>query len=325
MNIKNIFGTICLVLVALLVVATGVSANSIPLSIEKAEINDIEISSSDVNRLDLERNQEFELKLTLLSEESVKNVEVLAFISGYEYNKVERISDSTPLFDADKDVRYVKKLRLRLPDEVEKDDYKLRVVVSDRNGEEVVETFSLKLDVPRHKLKIQDVTLFPGDVVKGDQAVLAKVRLKNKGEKSEKDVKVTVSLPDLGLKGTDFVDKVDVEEEEDSEEIYLKLPKCATAGTHNMIVEVSYDNEHQKVSATKTLTVEENKACKEASTSAQATSQPAVGTQPADNTEAPVQKSRLRSALELVLIVMLALLVVIGLVIGFSKLREDEE
>ena len=42
-------------------------------------------------------------------------------------------------------------------------------------------------------------------------------------------------------------------------------------------------------------------------------------------TEAPAQKSKLRSALEMVLVVLVALLVVIGLVIGFSKLKEDDE
>lgn len=325
MNIKNLFGTISLFLVALLVIATGVSANhQVPLFIEEAEVNGVEISSGDVNQLDLERNQEFELKLTLLADEDVKNVEILAFISGYEYNKVERITDSTPLFDADKDVRYVKKLRLSLPDEVEEDNYKLRVVISDRNGAEVVETYDLKVDVPRHKLRIEDVTLFPGNIVKGDQAVLAKVRLKNKGERDERDVKVTVSVPELGLRSTAFVDEIEVEEEKSSEEVYLRLPKCPKLGDQNLVVEVSYDNDHQKVSTTKVLTVEENKACKET---------PAVSTQPSTTqpatqapvVDAPAQKSKLRSALEMVLVVLVALLVVIGLVIGFSKLKEDDE
>ena len=239
---------------------------------------------------------------------------------------MERISDSTPLFDADKDVRYVKKLRLSLPDEVEEDDYKLRVVISDRNGAEVVETYDLKVDVPRHKLRIEDVTLFPGNMVKGDQAVLAKVRLKNKGERDERDVKVTVSVPELGLRSTAFVDEIEVEEEKSSEEVYLRLPKCPTKlGDQSLVVEVSYDNDHQKVSATKVLTVEENKACKETPA---ASTQPSV-TQPATQapaaTEAPAQKSKLRSALEMVLVVLVALLVVIGLVIGFSKLKEDDE
>ncbi len=324
MNVKNIFGTICLFLVALLIVATGVSANSVPVSIDKAEINGVEISPFDFNRLSLDRNQEFELKLTLVADEDVKNVEILAFVSGYEYNKVERISDSTPLFDADKDVIYVKRLNLRLPEEVEEDDYKLRVVISDRNGDQVTETYDLKVDVPRHKLKIEDVTLFPGSRVKDNQAVLAKVRLGNKGEKDERDVKVTVSVPDFGLRQTAYLDEVEVNEEESSEELYLKIPKCAKAGDHNMVVEVSYDNDHQKVSTSKTLTVEDNEACKQstATTSTQPnTTQP---TTQVVTTDVP-QKSRLRSALEMVLVVLVALLVVIGLVIGFSKLREDDE
>lgn len=252
-------------LIALLLSLVLVSAvNALPVTLDKVEVDDVELSASAVNRLSVERGKDVEVEVRLSSSDNLKNVEVEAFLSGFEYNDVSRVSDLTQVFDMDTNVTYVKKLRLRLSDLVEEDDYKLRIIVSDRNNNELVENFALKVDVPRHGLKIKNLVQTPEGSVKAGQALLAKVRLRNMGEKDERDVKVTFSLPDLGVSGTTFVDEVENnDEEEESEEVYLRLPKCAKEGTYLLKLDVEFDNNHRKVSETKPVTVLANEDCKE--------------------------------------------------------------
>src|SRR3989338_4779220 len=225
----------------LLAVVLTTSTFALDLSVDKVKVNSQELQPNAVTRLDVLRDGTVDVEVRFTPNKDMKNVELMAFISGYEYNKNSRIFDSTPLFDADAGVSYVKKLHLYLPEDVDEDSYRLRLVVADRNDDQLVRDYQLKLDVPRHLLKIKDVLLYPGTTVKGGDVLLSSVRLENQGEKDEEDVKVTVSVPALKLSASDFVDEVENGRQEETEELFLRVPKCAEAGTYPLSVQVSYD------------------------------------------------------------------------------------
>lgn len=320
MRTQNLF-TAGIAFVLMLVMAT--SAMALELTIDRVELDDHELSANAVNRLDVERDKNVEVEVTFTPTEDLKNVEIMALISGYEYNSDSRIVDVTPLFDADKDVKYRKTLSLALPDDVDEDNYRLRIMVTDRDGEHLVQDFSLKLDVPRHELKVRDVVLFPGSTVTGGDLALATVRLENKGEKDEEDVKVAVYVPELKLSATDFIEEVESEEEVETEELLLRVPKCAEAGSYAWKVVATYDEGRRTVSKDGSLTVLRNSACDEPKQPAVVVQQP----QPQEPAEpaAPVASNKLRRALEVVLVGLLVLLVIVGLIIGFAKLSSDDE
>ena len=246
-------------LMFLAILATVGSA--LPLSIEHVKLDGQELSANAVNRLDVERGKEIEVEVRLSSPQLLRNVEVEAFIAGYEFNDVERISDTTPPFDLDPNVSYVKKLQLTIPDEVDEDNYKLRIIVSDRDSELMTLPYGLKIDVPRHALIVRDVILSPGSAVKAGSAVLATIRLENKGEKDQEDVKVTFSLPQLGLEASDFIDKLKNDDEEETEELLLRLPLCAKSGTYTANIHVQFQRGHRTLSQQVPLTVLENEQC----------------------------------------------------------------
>jgi hypothetical protein len=308
------------VMVVLSSVMVAAQNHVVPVAIERAEIDDTEIEAFGVNQLDLERDQEFELLLELQSWENAEDVEIRAFISGYEYNDVSSISDQIGPFDFDENVTYVKKLHISLPDDVDVDDYQLRVIMSDRNGWQQTYNYQLQVDTKRHVMKIEDVFMSSGSVQAG-QAVTATVRLENQGQKDEKDVKVVVSVPALGVSATDYVDEVENDEEEETEELFLRMPRCAEPGVYDVKVDAWYNEGRNKVSADSKLTVLENQACNPEPA-------PVVVVQPAQNVTstdvAPASAGKLRSALEIILLVLVALLVVVGLIIGFSRMRGEE-
>lgn len=306
-----------LLLILASVLAVAQSA-SVPVWIEEAELEGTTIWQNGWNQLDIERNDKVELRLELQSWENVDNVEVRASISGYEHGNVAPITDRIGPFDMDANVTYVRKLQVALPDDVELDDYKLRIELSNRNGFAQVYHYDLQIDAPRNAMKITDVTFNPGSTLVAGQSLLGRVRLENKGQRDQDDVKVTMSVPALGLTATQYIEEVDNgDEQEETEEFFLRLPRCATPGSYEVNVDAFFNNNHNKVSATSKITVLENEDCREP--------EPVVVVQQVNQTQTPAQPqtSGLRTALEIILLVLVALLIVVGLVIGFSRMKDE--
>ncbi len=312
------------VLLVLLSVMVAAQDTYVPVAIERAEIDDTEIEPFGLNQLDIERAQEFELELELHPWENAKDVEIRAFISGYEYNDVNDIEDHIGPFDFDANVTYVKKMHLTLPDDVDVDDYQLRVIISDRNGWELVYNYELQVDTKRHAMTIEDVTLSPGSAVKAGQALLATVRLENKGQKDEDDVKVTATIPALGVSASEYIEEIENDEEEETEELFLRLPKCAEPGVYDMVVEAFYNDGHSKVGSSAKVTVLENEACKPEPAPVVIVQQASQNVTTTEVSTSGDSSGKVRSALEIILLVLVALLVIVGLIIGFSRMRGEE-
>lgn len=303
--------------VLLVLSAVLVAADSVPVNVVKATIDDTRIEPFGVNnKLNIERDQDFELKLELFAVNDAKDIEVRAFVSGYEFNDIKSISDRIGPFDFSENVTYVKKMTLSLPDDVDTDDYQLRLVISDRFNEQVTYNYALQVDSQRHDMKIVDTTLSSSSV-KAGQALLASVRLENKGQKTEDDVKVVVSIPGFNLSGTDYIEEIKVDKQEETEEVFLKLPKCAEPGVYDVNVEAFYNDGHDKVSDSVKVTVVEDESC---------APEPVVVVVQQNQTQPPVADStgKVRSALEIILLVLVALLVIVGLIIGFTRMRGED-
>jgi len=158
-------------------------------------------------------------------------------------------------------------------------------------------------------------------------ALLASVRVENKGEKDEDDVRVKVSIPSLGVSATEYIEQIDGEDEEETEEMYLRLPKCAKPGVYDVEVDVEYNEGRDSVHGKQQINVYEDPACNKVEKET-ATVVVAPPVQPTENTAVaqPEDKtSKVRSALEITLVVLVAVLVVIGLIMGLSRLGRDEE
>ncbi len=296
--------------------------SALPLTVTDVEIDDTDVRPGDTVRLDVVRGDSFDIEIRAESPVDLDEVEWHAFITGYEYNKVQALHDAVGPFDMDANVSYKKTLKITLPEEVDEDDYKLRLVFSDRNGDEVVQNYNLKIDVERHKLRLEDFITSPSGSVKAGSGLIAVARYENLGEKDEDNVKVTISIPDLGISGSEYIDEIETDEQEETEEVFLRLPKCADPGVYEVHIIAEYQDGHELLVNKAHLQVEENPAC---------VVEPAVEvvvaeeTEPADVVEAaPVESSKVRTALEVVLLVLVGLLVIVGLVIGFTRLGKND-
>jgi len=260
---KNLRTLSVLMLLLVSMLAVGVQASPFTdIQVDEVSIEGTELDPApQTNWLDLERDQEIEVRVELTGLADIDDVEITAFISGYEYNDYEPMSDSTHVFDVDQDITYIKKLDLKLPSRVEEDKYLLRVIISDRVGQEIILNYQLKVDVPRHALEIKDVVFSPEEYVQAGRALLTTVRVKNVGEQDEDSVKVSVKVPALGISASDYIDEIEADDSTTSEELYMRIPPCTQPGEYSAIVEVEYDEGFETISTTETITVLAGDAC----------------------------------------------------------------
>jgi uncharacterized membrane protein len=246
-----------LVIMALFV-AFSATAMALP-TVEYIKINGDEFESGD--RLVVERGEKLDIKVKLQGTDNETDLEVRVDILGYEYNDWKRISDSTHVLDIKSTETVYKTLSVNVPENSEKDDYDLRVRVGGRTGASSESLFRLSVQAARHALDIKDIVFSPeGEVVAG-RALLATLRIKNVGEKDEESVKVTVSIPELGISASDYIDEIEEEESVTSEELYLRIPKCVEAGIYKVRAKVEFDEGYEAAEKETTVRVLEGDNC----------------------------------------------------------------
>ncbi|MBI4151025.1 hypothetical protein HY492_02785 [Candidatus Woesearchaeota archaeon] len=308
MKTNKLFSIVSLMLFAVLA-ASAVSA--VP-TIDRVEVDDTQLNENQVNYLSVETGSQVTVDIWLTSNEDNDNIRVEAFITGSDDN--DDVSAKTSLFSVEDNATYKKSLTLTLPQTADEDRYSLRVIVSDRNGDEIVQNYNLVLDEPRHDLAIEDVIFYPNGNVQAGQAFLSTVRLENFGQKDENDVKVMVSIPELGISATDYINEIESDDEESTEEMYMRIPSTAKTGTYQVKIDVWYNDGHDTLSKSMSVDVD------------------ALPPAPAPVVQVPVtpvtpvvaEKSMLRSVLEGVLLVLVGLLVIVAIILGVSKLSSNE-
>ncbi|MCF7860989.1 hypothetical protein K9M79_01995 [Candidatus Woesearchaeota archaeon] len=243
-------------LILLVVLGANVFAGAIPVTISDVEMEGTTLTANDTTRVDFERGNRIEVRVELEATGNASDVVVEAFISGYEYSDRQAISDATHVFDVESGVKYVKKLYLDLPDRADEDDYKVRIIVTDRNNDEIVQNYNIKMDVPRHDLAIKDVIFSPEGSVVAGRALLVAARVKNMGEQDEEGIKIKATIPDLGLSASDYVEELEYDESVTSEELYLRIPSCTKEGEYNVKISAYYDDNYESTSVIKTIYVE---------------------------------------------------------------------
>jgi uncharacterized membrane protein len=239
----------------------ALSVRALPVSLEAVKVDGSDLDPWGYTKLDLERGQSFDLSVRVMSYENLSDVEVTTFISGYEYSDRQPLSASSGTFDMEAYTSYVKKMKLTLPSNVAGDNYKLRILVTNRNGYTSNFDYDLKISQPRHDVEIKDVVLNPSTEVQAGHALLGSVRVRNYGQKDESSLKAKISIPGLGVSAVHYLDELDSEEATTSEELFLRIPNCAIPGTYTVKTTVEYDEGYALASKDSTIVVTAGDLC----------------------------------------------------------------
>ena len=217
-------------------------------------------------RIVVEEGETLEIRVSLRAIENVEDVEVEAEISGYEYSDYENLEDTAHIDDLRADTTHPFNLEIDLPNKLDKDEYWIRLRVMTKSGAALSEDVRLFVKPTRHGIDIADVAFSPGNSVKAGRSLLTTVLLENFGDKHERDVKVTVAIPALGVSATEYVNEVEMDDEdnfnnvdyEDVPEMFLQVPATAAAGEYDVVVSAQYDDLRETVTKTYKLNVVAN-------------------------------------------------------------------
>ncbi len=279
---RKLSSIMALFFVLSLVFSSLVSAVSLEnnLFIENVEVNDQDAdvytqqqvdraaSIDDLNGVAVDEGETLEVQVVVGAQTSAKDVQIEAEIRGYEYSDSEDLSDRTQTFDMDVSgtgtTTKRKTLTVKLPQKLDKDRYFLRLTVDDKDSAAIVRYVVLQIEPSRHGVDIHDVTFSPSTSIKAGRSLLTTVLLRNFGDKDQKDVKVTVEIPALGVQATEFVDRVNTDNHnvdyEDVAEMFLPIPATAEAKEYTVIVTARYDDLRKVTTKTYQLNVLPNEA-----------------------------------------------------------------
>jgi len=185
------------------------------------------------------------------------DVNLKTWIGGYEY---ETVQTSSEMFDVEDGVSYKKTLELTLPEDlIAEQDYTLYVeLYDDMDSEQWSST--IRVSKERHLLAIQDILV---EDAEAGEYTTATVRLENMGDKKEEDVKVTISIPELGVEKSTFLDEltndeIDNEDEESSGDVAVtfQIPEDAVAGEYQVDVKVTYNNGYDTLEESTSIAVD---------------------------------------------------------------------
>ncbi|MBT7281396.1 hypothetical protein HN840_03655 [archaeon] len=263
----------------------------------------------------VERGDEITVRVYIEGLDETKDVQIKTWLGGYEYDTVQETSS---MFDVEAGVIYGKTLNLALPSDLNADqEYTLYVEVFDET-DSITATTTILVSNERHLLSVQDVLI--NDAEAGDYAS-ATVRLENMGDHKEEDIKVTLTIAELDIEVSEYLNEltnneIDNEDEESSGEVSLtyQIPDCADDGDYEAVVTVSYNEGYDTLEETVSFNVDSS-ACEVSSEDDDSTVTVVVTDDSNDDEE--VENTDFSTALRLgfgilaVLIVILALILIV--------------
>lgn len=260
MGIKNIILLLSAIMLIVLFSGTALALNSSDITNIKVEANDVELSTTSPKSL--EKTDEIDVLVVFDSNVNTSNLQVEVVLRGADLR--DPVEDITEVFDVRSGNRYDKRLELKLPIKLEQGRYDLKVRFDDRTGSSLERAYPLDVGSFRHSIEIKDIVTNPEDEVDAGRALLVSVRVKNRGESKEEDIKIKASIPVLGISASDFIDELDKEGGDDdsatSEEMFLRIPNNAKTGDYSLKVEVEFKDGEKSVTRTTTIKVKGEEA-----------------------------------------------------------------
>ncbi|MBU0471555.1 MAG: putative S-layer protein [Nanoarchaeota archaeon] len=248
-----------LVLLAIVLLATNfVSAQNLDILYVKINGETFDVADGNhTNNLKVERGDELEVRIRVQAVVDVDDVQLHALIAGSRYEEdFDDLYETTDSFDMSVgDVDNID-LDLKIPVTMDQGYYRLRLWVTDRDGNAYDQDYQLHIIGVGEEdaVVIKDYSFSPSSTINAGRAFTATVRVQNIGNDDLDDIKVTVSIPELNVKDSEYLDELEADEKETLEEFLLRIPDCAKPGSYDVEIEVEFD-EYESTTETTQITV----------------------------------------------------------------------
>ena len=220
--------------------------SGLPVSITAVRVDGSRVS--DFESVSVDNGESIEIEVSFQGLKDSDNARFRAEIEGYEQ---ATLSDSTDLFKVVKGVSSTKTLTINLPADMDaEEEYVLRIFGTNDLSGLTFKEYSLYVDTQRHRVDIIDLVMSPETGVEAGQAIIANVRVENRGQKIQDSVKVIIEVPQLNIRASSYVSNLDLGESITSEDMYLGVPNDAPAGVYTANVYTQYNDGYTQSQAT---------------------------------------------------------------------------
>jgi len=263
-------GVKLLVLLAVFLMATSF-ASAQNLEIDYVRINGEQFDvttniGTHSENLVVERGEEINIRVRVRALADVNNVQVEADIVGYRYShkrdEADLVSDTSKIFDLGTGDVDTIDLDLEIPIRIDTKFTLLRIRVADEDGVSFQNDYQLRIMGidEADAVIVKDFSISPSSAVNAGRAFTGMVRVENIGDDDLDDVKVTMSIPDLNIRDSEYLDELDADEKETLEAFLLRIPDCAEPGVYDLDIDVEFD-EFESTTETTQITVLAGDTC----------------------------------------------------------------
>ena len=218
----------------------GASAGSaLDISIDSVEVEGDVVAENENNFITLDKDRKrMNLKVRLTSLENVQNAHIDAVLS---FENGDVVADATTTFDISKGENLIKDLELPLIGKFEQNSFKLMVKVADADGDSKEKLYGLKISEQKFPFVISSIGLNPESNVPAGKALVATLSFKNSGVVPLEGINAKVSIPELGVSATKFVDQIKNSGKlsEIREDFILKILDNTPTGTYTVRSEIA--------------------------------------------------------------------------------------
>ncbi len=218
---------------------SGGASRSLDISIDSVEIESKVVAENENNFVIIgEGKKELDLRVRLTSLEDIEDAHidaVLAFENG------DVVADATTTFDIADGDSLVKKLELPLISRFEQNSFKLKVKVVDAEGDSEEKVYGLKISQKKFPFVVSSISLSPESNVQAGKNLVVKLNFKNSGVVPLDGINVVISMPELGVSSTKFIDQIKNSGNlaEMRDEFILKILDNVPTGTYTVRAEIT--------------------------------------------------------------------------------------
>ena len=218
--------------------ANGAKGNgALDISIDTAELEKKTLAEEESNFVIISDSlKEANLKVRVTSLENIENAHIDAILT---YGNGDSVSDATLNFNIDDGQSVFKTLKLPLVPYFRENDFKLKIKVTDTEGDFVEKEYGLKLSRQQFPFFIDRLSTNPDESVEPGKNLQVSVDVGTYGLVPSKGLKLAVSIPELGISSIKFIDDKTSSLKDIKEEFTLKIPQNTDEGSYTVRAEVS--------------------------------------------------------------------------------------
>ncbi len=219
-------------------VANGVG-RSLDVSIDRVELENKKVLAENENNFVIldNINDKMRLKVDLTALERINNAHVDAVLQ-FENGNV--VSDATRTFDISTGQNTIKNLEIPIIGKFQQANFRLKVKIVDPDGNVEEKSYGLIISQQKFPFVISTVSLTPEDNVEAGKNLVVKLGFKNSGVLPLNGVTVKVSIPELGISSTKFIENIGKSSlQEFNGEFVLKLLDNVQTGAYTVRSEVA--------------------------------------------------------------------------------------